>query len=513
MRRGWAVVVAIVLAAPAAQADEVLTFTGRVDDAAPRHFTIPFEVPASTREIQIDHDDQDADDILDWGLTGPSGWRGWGGGNTEPAIVNELAASRSYRIGPIEPGTWYVDVGKAKVVGGSASYQVTVTLRDAPTLASQPERAPYVPIAPLSTEARWYSGDFHVHSRESGDADATFEEIIAYARGRGLDFVELSDHNTNAQLDFFATAQAAAGPLLLVPGVEFTTYAGHANGIGATAFVDHKFEPSAQAITAAVDAFHAQGALFALNHPALDIGDACIGCAWEHELGADRIDAIEIVTAGSAQVFYEPASVIWEGLAAQGKLVTAIGGSDDHCAGEDIGAFGAPIGSPTTMVFATELSVAGILEGIKQGRTVVKVRGPSDPMVELASITRDAEGVPTQIIATITNGVGLDARFVIDGAIGDSVVVDADPFQLVTDAVGEPGSEHRYWVEVLEGVTPVTLTSFISVATTAVDTRPVEPRGGGGLCSSSPAGSQGAGVAWAVGAAAAVGLMRRRKKR
>lgn len=512
MRRGGVVAALLLsLGLPrGAAADDVLTFTGTVDDAAPAHFRIEFEVPATTKEIQIDHDDGDPDDILDWGLSSPSGFRGWGGGNSEPAVVSELAASRSYLIGPIEPGTWAVDVGKAKVVGGSATYDVTVTLRDVPTLASQPERRPYAPAAPLSAEARWYAGDFHVHSRESGDADATFDEIIALAHERGLDFVELSDHNTTSQLDFLGDVQSRAGALLFLPGVEFTTYAGHANGIGATAFVDHKLDPSGPAITAAVDAFHAQGALFALNHPALDIGDACIGCAWKHDLAPDKIDAIEIVTAGSAQVFYEPASQIWEGLAAQGAHVAAIGGSDDHRAGEDPGAFGTPIGSPTTMVFATELSAAGILEGIRQGRTVVKVRGPSDPMVELAEVSREEAGLPPQIVARVTGGAGFDVRFVIDGQLGDIEPMDTDPFQLTIDPVGQPGETHRYRVEVLEGVSPVTLTSHLWVQTPAPPAAAgVYPAGGAGC--SLPVGRGSAAAAFAM--LAFVGLAARMRRR
>ncbi len=517
---GAACAVAGFLTAGSAAADEVLTFSGTVDASAPAHFTIPFEVPAGTNEIQIDHDDGDPDDILDWGLSSPSGFRGWGGGNDEPAIVSELAASRSYLTGPIEAGTWAVDVGKAKVVGGTAkvvggtaSYSVTVTLRDAPTLAPQPTRRPYAPAAALRTEARWYAGDFHVHSAESGDAAATFDEIVALAKSRGLDFVELSDHNTTSQLDFVTDVQSHAGSLLILPGVEFTTYAGHANGIGATAFVDHKFDPSAPAIRAAADAFHAQGALFALNHPALDIGDACIGCAWKHDLPSSEIDAIEIVTAGSAQIFYEPASRIWEELASQGAHVAAIGGSDDHRAGQDPGAFGTPIGSPTTMVFATELSAEGILTGIRNGRTVVKVRGPGDPMVELSELAQDERGTPAQIVARITGGAGLDVRFVVDGELGDVVTIDSDPFELTMEAAGAPGETHRYRVEVLEGVTPVTLTSHLWVTTPEPATGSNDTYAAGGGCSASAeAGPSWGGFALAIGVlAGAGGLMKRRR--
>src|SRR5689334_15927789 len=79
-----------------ARADQTLTFDGTVMKGGLDHEKIEFAVPAGTKEIQVDHDDMSADDILDWGLTAPTGFRGWGGGNTEPAIVGELASSRSY---------------------------------------------------------------------------------------------------------------------------------------------------------------------------------------------------------------------------------------------------------------------------------------------------------------------------------------------------------------------------------------------------------------------------------
>jgi len=41
-----------------------------------------------------------------------------------------------------------------------------------------------------------------------------------------------------------------------------------------------------------------------------------------------------------------------------------------------------PIGMPTTMVFAEQLSVDAIIEGVRSGRTVVKVNSIDDPMLE-----------------------------------------------------------------------------------------------------------------------------------
>jgi hypothetical protein len=223
----------------------------------------------------------------------------------------------------------------------------------------------------LVDEPRWYAGDFHVHSRESGDARPDLDEIAAFARSRGLDFVVISDHNTHTGQDFFADAQARHPDLLLVPGVEFTTYAGHANGIGATIWVDHKLGQPGVTIEGAAQAYRDQGALLGINHPTLDLGPLCIGCVWEHALDPELVDAVEIASGGLepfAGPFTGPAIAFWDDLCANGRHVAAIGGSDDHKAGVDLGPFNSPIGDATTMVFAERLDVPSIVQGVRSGR-------------------------------------------------------------------------------------------------------------------------------------------------
>jgi hypothetical protein len=478
---------AAVLSAREARGDSTLTLEGELPLEGPDHVFLDFEVPRGTAEIQIDHDDLSRENILDWGLYDPSGFRGWGGGNAEPIVVSADSASRSYLAGPIAPGTWRVVVGKAQIEVAPAPYRVVVTLRDVPTAPPQAARRPYEDPGVLLAEERWYAGDLHVHSRESGDATPTLDEVVAFAQSRGLDFVELSEHNTTSQLDWMSDAQSRAGELLLLPGVEFTTYDGHANGIGATRFVDHKIGQPGITVDAAIDAFHEQGALFSINHPTLDVGDLCIGCAWAHEVDPTRFDAIEIATAGSSVLFLQPTLDLWETWAEAGARLAAIGGSDDHRAGKDVGAFGAPIGTPTTMVFAQELSTAGLLEGLRAQRTVVKVRGPDDPMVELSTTPGGERGVLVR--AVITGGGGLTARWVTNGGAGEDLPIDADPLVLELDVAPPETSADRYRLEVWEGTQGVTFTSHVWVdpgAGAPPPTDDVEPTGGGCTTSAPP---------------------------
>lgn len=515
----------LVLLVDTAQAQD-LVLDGDVPADDLDHFFIPFEVPAGTVEIEVRHDDQSEVNVLDWGLEDQAGFRGWGGGNDEPAIVGIEAASRSYVPGPIEPGTWNVVVGKVKVDESPATYHVEIFFRDTPSLPPQPDREPYAPVDALSTEARWYAGDFHVHSRESGDAQPSIDEVATFARSRGLDFVELSDHNTNSQLAFINAVQEGHPNLLLIPGVEWTTYDGHANGVGAVDWVDHKIGQPGITVEAAVQAFHDQSALFSLNHPALKLGDLCFGCFWDHDLPPDQIDAVEIATVGWAQgggLFSSSAIAIWDAICDAGGHPAALGGSDDHRAGMDLGTFQSPIGDPTTMVYASELSVAGILEGIRNGRTVVKLQGPDDPMIELIpSVPPEGDTVSAEqvtVTAVVTGGVSpfdepYRIRFVRDGVPEELVAIAGDPFEHSVTIVPPAEGETRLRAEVhVADDQPRTVTSHLWIRYQ----KGVGSPGGGatgndGGCGACAVGAPTQRGWWALlGLGLALGMRRRRQ--
>ncbi len=444
------------IALPVSAGEMVIPIAGDVPDDGLDHFRVPFEVPEGIVEIEVRHDDLSDANILDWGLDDPAGSRGWGGGNSEPAIVGAQAASRSYVPGPIPAGEWNVVVGKARISDPPGQYSLEIILRASPTLERQTERQPYVPVAALRDDAGWYAGDVHVHSTQSGDARPELDEVGTFAREQGMDFIVLSDHNVHTALDFLGDVQPRHPGLLFVPGVEFTTYAGHANGIGATMFVDHKVGQPGVTIEGAVEAYRAQGALFVLNHPTLDLGALCIGCAWEHEIDPGSIDAIEIATGGLepfAGPYTDSAIELWDDLCDEGFHVVPLGGSDDHRAGVDLGPFQSPVGSATTMVWAERLDVASIVEGMRRGRTVVKLQGPEDPMVEFgAAQTIDGDTIAADevtLTAVVTGAAGQQVRMVVNGVAQGAQGVDGDPASLEWSVTAPESGQDRYRIEVL----------------------------------------------------------------
>jgi predicted metal-dependent phosphoesterase TrpH len=445
-----------------ASAPETIHFEGDVPEGPDTYFFLEFVVPEGIEEVEVEHSHVPAQtsNILDWGMSDPNGTRGSGGGNLENAIVGVEAASRSYIPGPMPVGTWRVTVGKAKIVPGEpAGYSVDVTLRTSPTLEPQP-RAPYEDPDVLNTEARWYAGDFHVHTRESGDArdTLTIDEALDFAETQGLDFVLLAEHNTISGFTLYEDAQARHPNLLIIPGQEFTTYGGHGNAIGATKSVPYTVGTDGYTIADAIEAFHEQDALFSINHPNFPLPD-CIGCAWTLEVDPATIDAVEVQTANV------PGLDFWEELIENGSHATAVAGSDDHRAGIDEGAFRTPTGTPTTLVYARELSVDAILDGILDGRTVVKAVGPDGPMIE-SSMTGERIGntvfADTAVLgAVVTGGEGLMLQVIKNGSILQEVAISSDPFEHENTVNAPAEGEDRYRHQVVEGIRRQSLSSYI----------------------------------------------------
>jgi MYXO-CTERM domain-containing protein len=453
---------------------------------------VPFTVPVGTVEIQVTHTDGSSSVILDWGVWGPDGYRGWAGGLVDDAIIGVDQSSRSYLPGPITPGTWTVSVGKAHLDPAGGHYSIDVTCRDNATLAVLP-KAPFAAVV-LSPDRRWYKGDFHVHSIQSGDADATFDQISTLATSRGLDFVNVSDHNTVAQHALLAAIQPSSPAFLFLRGAEITTYTGHGNAVGLHDYVEHRLGYAGRTVQGIADDVAAQGAVFIVNHPMLDLGSVCIGCEWKHvdDTPWGEVAGLEIITGNfdiGVQAFVPRVIALWDSLLDQGYRIAAIGGSDDHNAGRSTGPTASQIASPTTLVLADGLSEAAIIDGIRHGRTIVQLRGPDDPLVELTAVAAEggvageigAGGVAelgddltasrVKLIVRVTSGAGTFVQLWRDGKKLTQVMAPTDDFTHTFEdtppasgggSIGGPPT--RYRVELIDDTNQrIVVTSHIYV--------------------------------------------------
>lgn len=359
---------------------------------------IPFTVPPGTGRIAIDFTYDKANrTVIDLGLRDPDGQRGWSGGNKSHIEIGQFYSTPSYRSGKIQPGAWRLVLGIPNIrEGQTAHYQATIAF------SSDNSRTPppHATLAnPISTQPGWYRGDFHMHTAHS-DGSCDFAgtrgpcpaiNTFAAARDAKLDFAAITDHNTITQLDEIAKLQVSFPKTLLIPGMEVTTFYGHANAIGVTDFVDFQLgSPRLPTLGKLFDELDAQGAILSINHPALPSGEVCMGCGWTvKDTDWSRVTAIEVINGSTLRTGGSegPTSGIrfWDNLLKQGYRLTAIGGSDNHDATDRTGEKQSPVGKPTTVVYAGELSTKAIIAGVKSGRVFVDVAG-------LPGVTLDMEG-------------------------------------------------------------------------------------------------------------------------
>lgn len=163
-----------------------------------------------------------------------------------------------------------------------------------------------------------------------------------------------------------------------------TTFHGHANLFGTVAPLDFRVgSQEVPDINVLFRRANQTGGLISINHPNAPTGEACMGCGWNPTPEADLnlVQAIEAVNGGAEDGPYSGVS-FWERQLNRGYRLTGIGGSDNHTAQQALDQVGS-IGSPTTVVYATELSTPAILDAIRAGHVFVDLTASKDRLLEL----------------------------------------------------------------------------------------------------------------------------------
>ena len=430
-------------------------------------------------------------------------FRGWGGSSHPDVTITAQGFSteaeylddpkghvpgrttRGFLPGPIPAGKWAAELGVAAVVpveqgdsDGRVRWRLEIELSSDPAFAAEP----YVPTpydeAPASNEGRWYAGDMHLHAEHSALGDATMTEVFDYAfgplgpQGAGLDFVTLTDYVTPSAWGEIGRYQASHPGKLVVRSSEIITYRGHTNNHASLAYADHRTGPvvvrhgeddyvpmrPARPASEIFDVVHANGGVTQINHPTIfpssnpSFRRLCRGCPWdftEEETDFSKVDAIEIQTGPAAlgdspNPFTLTAIEFWEHALDQGHRIAAVGASDSHRAGRTADATQSPIGKPTTMVWARELSETGIKEAVRARHTWVKLLGGSALDVSLEAdgagrhaIVGDAIETSSADFVARVSGVPDDGKAWTLEIVRDGVVE-----QRV--AVAAPGVEFRF---------------------------------------------------------------------
>jgi hypothetical protein len=370
--------------------------TYRPDDASSPYRLLPFEVPAGIAQLAIRYryldpaspqgDGRASGIVVDLGLFDPrghtylegEGFRGWSGSARSEITIGSHGATPGYLPGPIQPGTWHVLLGLYRI--GPEGCEVQIEIEMVEGSAVGPARLTYRPQGILRTERRWYRGDLHCHTHHS-DGTAGIDVLIAAAQAQRLDYLAVTEHNTPSHLPDLT--RFAPPDLLLIPGIEITTYRGHANVWGVRRW--HEFRATtAQAMSQIREQVRNRGLLFSINHPKPG------GPPWMY----DDPFAPDAIEGWQAPWFFGNAlsMAFWEDLLRQGQRPTLVGGSDKHQGpfGGQLSAY--EVGTPTTWAYADELSERGILDAIRAGHVYVS-RGPSGPRLSFTARTASSEAM------------------------------------------------------------------------------------------------------------------------
>ncbi|WP_336966557.1 CehA/McbA family metallohydrolase [Sphingobium aquiterrae] len=380
-----------------AAATDERVFTGTLTHADQEQYReVPFDVPEGATRISIrfTYDGKAQKSVIDLGMLDPQRFRGWGGGSHPDFTLAVEDASPGFLPGPLPAGRWRLLLGVPNLrSGATAHYEARIAV----------ERAPAAPVefadAPLRAAPGWYRGDLHSHTGNSDGRCANqsgvrvpcpVDRTLAAAAARGLDFIAVTDHNTTAHFAALRALQPAYDQLLLVPGREITTFWGHANVFGLTNFLDFRTATGDAAAAGWLDAARAAGGVVSINHPAAPSGEICMGCGWRIDgLAPGAVQAIEVVNGstmaetGSAEGTLQ-GFAFWQARLNTGERLTAIGGSDNHDAGRALDQVGA-IGSPTTVIHMAELSVKGLLDGLRAGRVFIDVDGTRTRLLDMTA--------------------------------------------------------------------------------------------------------------------------------
>jgi len=348
----------------------------------PHAFRVPSGTKALRIEFRYDRGGGDPHSLMTLQLFDPRGCRGAGHRfNPRQTIeIGEHRASPGFLPGAIEAGEWTIEVDVHSVIARPDGQPNAYTLRvdsaegvDETVTVARPDR---IPASPRITERRWLRGELHLHSEHS-DGRWTTGEMAALARHRNLDFMFLTDHNTTTGVDVLRSQ--VGDTISVLPGIELTTYAGHALALGADRWVDWRTGHQGRSSNDMARSVHDAGSFLVIAHPDAPPDDICTGCQWtHHDFNPANADAVE-VWGGLWNGFEERNQGcldLWRTWLNTGRRFTATGATDAHRPEDWEG----PV--PITYVQSDDASLASLLDALRAGRTYVS----SGPRLEIRAL-------------------------------------------------------------------------------------------------------------------------------
>lgn len=364
-------------------------------------FRVPGDVAALRISFRYERGGELPHSLVTLQLFDPGGFRG-AGHRFAPRQSIELDARRAtpgFLRGPIPAGEWIAEVDVHSVVeragAAPAPYALLVeAVAESASGVALEEARPAAWVGATAEAAarphdtRWLRGELHLHSEHS-DGRWTTAEMADRARGRGLDFLFLTDHNTTSGVEILRAQLGAAIPVH--PGIELTTYWGHALALGASRWIDWRTGLLGRGPDDVARSVRDAGALFVVAHPDAPPDDVCTGCRWTYpDFDPALAHAVEVWGGlwDGPEERNQGCLDLWRDWLNQGRCLAATGATDAHRPEDWEGAV------PLTYVDAADASLASILDALREGRSYVS----SGPVLEIRALGDD--GVLAQVGGT-----------------------------------------------------------------------------------------------------------------
>lgn len=215
---------------------------------------------------------------------------------------------------------------------------------------------------------KWYPCELHCHTVHS-DGDFTVEGLIASAKERGLKGICLTDHNTYSGREEAAKEK----DLVILQGIEWTTYFGHMLVLGADRFVEWR-DAVPENIDEKMKQVHAAGGLVGIAHPFQLGTPICTGGRWDFRVqDFSLVNYMEIWSEGEPlmNTANRSARKMWHEKLSEDFRIAPTMGRDWHRAERNIRK-----GACTYLLCEGEsLTSEGMKDAIERGRTSVSA-GP-----------------------------------------------------------------------------------------------------------------------------------------
>ena len=233
-----------------------------------------------------------------------------------------------------------------------------------------------VVVAVVSAQApapalRWFKGNTHTHTLNS-DGDSAPEEVVAWYRSHGYQFLVLTDHNFLTSVDALNALHGARDKFLIVRGEEVSDRFGdaslHINGLDLAREIEPQGGTSVvDVLQRNVNAIRKEGGIPHINHP-----------NYRWSITADQLRQVQNnklfeIYNGHPQVNLQGGGgvpgleEVWDSILSSGLLLYGIAVDDAHVFKEPGNPAVAGPGRGWVVVRAPRLEARALLEAMERG--------------------------------------------------------------------------------------------------------------------------------------------------